>query len=301
MEEREHFYAPSHTNSLRTVEPPTSHYASSMKPSYHRQWNSSSTNVSKGMFNTVEPKSSPLFIGIISGVAALLAAIFAMGIYGTVALSTPQSTNMTTVIDLPIGATLMYAGNALALSDQNSRWLFCNGSEVSRTTYQALFAVIGTIYGVGNGIDTFNLPDFRSQFPLGTNGTNDTYLTMGGNASHTITVTELPAHTHDQGTLLTQTNGAHTHGYTDPGHSHTGATTSVWVPTYGNGIPWNGQWGLTALSYHLHGIYADFTGITIQSDGSHTHIISGSTGSQGQGQPIKALPSYQTVHHIIRV
>ncbi|CAF4430130.1 unnamed protein product [Rotaria socialis] len=299
---REHLYVPSRTHSLRTVEPTISPYASSMNPSYHRQWNSSFTNVSKGMFkDTAEPKSSPLFIGIISGVAALLAAIFAMAIYGAVALSTPQSTNTTTVIDFPIGATLMYAGSASALADQNSRWLFCNGSEVSRTTYRTLFSVIGITYGVGNGIDTFNLPDFRSQFPLGANETNDTHLAMGGSASHTITVTELPAHTHDQGTLLTQTDGAHTHGYSDPGHSHTGATTGVWIPTYGYGIPWTGQWGFTALSNHLHGIYADVTGITIQSSGSHTHIISGSTGSEGQGQPINALPPYQTVHYIIRV
>ena len=40
-------------------------------------------------------------------------------------------------------------------------WLFCDGSAVNRTTYAALFAIIGTTYGSGNGTTTFNLPNVR--------------------------------------------------------------------------------------------------------------------------------------------
>lgn len=47
------------------------------------------------------------------------------------------------------------------------RWLFQDGSAVSRATYSDLFAVIGTIYGAGNGSTTFNLPDARSRIPMG--------------------------------------------------------------------------------------------------------------------------------------
>ena len=43
-------------------------------------------------------------------------------------------------------------------------YLVCDGSEVSRTTYSDLFALIGTMYGNGDGSTTFNLPDFRGQF-----------------------------------------------------------------------------------------------------------------------------------------
>lgn len=43
-------------------------------------------------------------------------------------------------------------------------WLKANGAAVSRTTYAALFAVIGTTYGAGNGSTTFNLPDLRGEF-----------------------------------------------------------------------------------------------------------------------------------------
>ncbi len=46
-------------------------------------------------------------------------------------------------------------------------WLECNGQAVSRTTYAALFAIIGTTYGTGNGSTTFNLPDLRGEFVRG--------------------------------------------------------------------------------------------------------------------------------------
>jgi microcystin-dependent protein len=48
-------------------------------------------------------------------------------------------------------------------------WLECNGAAVSRTTYSALFAVIGTTWGNGNGVTTFNLPETRGLFPRGWN------------------------------------------------------------------------------------------------------------------------------------
>jgi len=46
-------------------------------------------------------------------------------------------------------------------------WLGCDGSAVSRTTYAALFAAIGTTFGVGDGSTTFNLPDSRKRATYG--------------------------------------------------------------------------------------------------------------------------------------
>lgn len=46
-------------------------------------------------------------------------------------------------------------------------WIKANGAAVSRTTYAALFAAIGTVYGVGNGTTTFNVPDLRGEFVRG--------------------------------------------------------------------------------------------------------------------------------------
>lgn len=76
------------------------------------------------------------------------------------------------------------------------RWLLANGAAVSRTTYAALYAAIGTTYGVGDGSTTFNLPNLSARMILGA-GT-DALASTGGARTHTLTVGEMPAHTHAQ-------------------------------------------------------------------------------------------------------
>lgn len=56
---------------------------------------------------------------------------------------------------------------AWPLDTPPARFLECDGSAISRTTYSALFAVLGTTYGAGDGSTTFNLPDYRGQFLRG--------------------------------------------------------------------------------------------------------------------------------------
>lgn len=63
---------------------------------------------------------------------------------------------------------------------QTEDWLLCNGAEVSREDYADLFAAINTVYGIGNGTTTFNLPDFRGRFPIGI-GTTTGLLDNDGN------------------------------------------------------------------------------------------------------------------------
>lgn len=63
---------------------------------------------------------------------------------------------------IPAGAVLSFAMNYAP-----SGWLKANGVAVSRTTYAALFAAIGTTYGAGNGSTTFNIPDLRGEFIRG--------------------------------------------------------------------------------------------------------------------------------------
>lgn len=62
----------------------------------------------------------------------------------------------------PIGVMLPYGGDTAP-----EGWAICDGAAVSRTTFAALFAVLGTAYGAGDGATTFNLPDMRLRFPLG--------------------------------------------------------------------------------------------------------------------------------------
>jgi microcystin-dependent protein len=81
-------------------------------------------------------------------------------------------------------------------------FLLCDGSAVSRTTFAALFAVIGTTFGGGDGVTTFNVPDIRQRFVLGlaASGTGNSLAGTGGLIDHVHTG---PSHTHDPGTLVT--------------------------------------------------------------------------------------------------
>ena len=63
---------------------------------------------------------------------------------------------------VPAGAVMTFATNTAP-----SGWLKANGAAVSRTTYAALFAAIGTTFGAGDGSTTFNLPDMRGEFARG--------------------------------------------------------------------------------------------------------------------------------------
>jgi len=66
------------------------------------------------------------------------------------------------VAGVPSGAVF-----CIAVASVPSGYLECNGAAVSRTTYAALFAVIGEQYGAGNGSSTFNIPDLRGEFIRG--------------------------------------------------------------------------------------------------------------------------------------
>lgn len=79
-------------------------------------------------------------------------------------------------------------------------FLLCDGSAISRATYAALFAKVGTTWGVGDGSTTFNLPDGRGRGRIGAGtGTGLTARTVGqslGEENHVLTVSEMPSHTH---------------------------------------------------------------------------------------------------------
>ena len=90
-----------------------------------------------------------------------------------------------------IGAIELFAGPA---ADIPEGALICNGASVSRNTYADLFALIGTDFGAGDDNTEFKIPDFRDRIPRGSS--NDTDLgSQGGN--HSITVEQLPAHSHN--------------------------------------------------------------------------------------------------------
>lgn len=120
---------------------------------------------------------------------------------------------------LPPGATIPYAGTSAP-----SGWLLCDGTAVSRVTYATLFGVVGTVYGVGDGATTFNVPNMSGRAAVGTGTYTDsvsgvitrTLAQVAGTEAHVLTSGQMPSHNHTQ--------DAHTHTVTDPGHSHTLST-----------------------------------------------------------------------------
>ena len=97
---------------------------------------------------------------------------------------------------LPIGSMIPY-GKATPPTN----WLVCDGSAVSRTTYAELFEVIGTSYGAGDGSTTFNLPNKKGKVSVGLNTSDSDFNAIGktgGEKTHTLTINEMPSHSHGQ-------------------------------------------------------------------------------------------------------
>lgn len=146
---------------------------------------------------------------------------------------------------LPPGVIAHFATNTAP-----SGWLKANGALVSRTTYAALFAVIGTTFGAGDGSTTFNIPDLRGEFLRCLDDGR------GIDAARGI------------GTAQSSQNLSHNHGGLNGaagGHSHTipsGAATSTGGGSVGNKeANQTGTDGATlytdAVSAHQHSISSD--------------------------------------------
>lgn len=138
---------------------------------------------------------------------------------------------------VPTGTIVSYAGTTTPTA-----WLFCNGDAVSRTTYANLFTAIGTTWGSGDGLTTFNIPNLQNMFLRGSGSQNVGYYESDSYASHN-------------------------HGVNDPGHQH--------QASYNPGHA--GVAGPSDTPYTVSGVaYTSFnsTGISIQnSGGSETRPV----------------------------
>jgi microcystin-dependent protein len=102
---------------------------------------------------------------------------------------------------MPSGTVLDFAGSVAPVG-----FLLCDGSAVSRTTYNDLFAALGIVWGSGDGSTTFNLPNFNGRASIGSGSYTDTVSgtiirtvaqSMGA-AAHVLTESQMPSHTHTQ-------------------------------------------------------------------------------------------------------
>jgi len=128
-------------------------------------------------------------------------AVTAGKLAGTLDLS-GKTVTLPATISLPAGAIMAFAMNSAPAG-----WLAADGSNVSRSTYAALFSAIGTTYGSGDGSTTFALPDLRGIFVRGSGSQtisgityNKTFAAKEGDA--------LQGHEHTINAIAFMTGGA---------------------------------------------------------------------------------------------
>ena len=130
-----------------------------------------------------------------------------------------------------------------------TNWLLCQGQAVSRATYAALFAVVGTSFGVGDGATTFNLPDLQGRSPLG----------AGTGAGLTARTTGTKVGVEDV-TLSAAQSGLVGHNHIQDTHNHTQNTHNHIQDTHYHGSPPHTH-GIT----QTYGSYASGTSSTRNS------------------------------------
>jgi len=145
-----------------------------------------------------------------------------------------------------------------------SGFLLCNGQTVSRSTYAALFAILGVVFGSGDGSTTFTLPDYRDRMPVGA-GTAYAAASVGGSKDSVVV-----SHTH---TATVSAVGDHNHGILSSGES-------------GN------------VGDFIAG--AAFTNRTINTTGAGAHTHTVTNASAGVSGTNANLPPYLGVYFIIK-
>ena len=164
--------------------------------------------------------------------------------------------NLTGIEGIPTATIVPWSSSSVPTG-----FLECNGQAVSRSTYSALFAIVSTTYGAGNGSTTFGLPDLQDNVAMGKSGTKALASTGGANtvqstgnvggstANATLSTAQLASHSHPAVTspanpgftgggsaLRNDPGGATGNTGSGTGHSHnmsatfTGDSTSVIQP-----------------------------------------------------------------------
>lgn len=179
----------------------------------------------------------------------------------------------------PIGVVEEYAGDA-----PPTGWLLCDGQAVSRTTYAALFAAIGTKFGAGNGSTTFNLPNRKGRVGVGVDAAitqfNDRGKT-GGATDVTLTGAQSGTSAHQHYVNINSGGQSQTHYHSEQYPKRSGSVLS------GNG--------------NRNDINSAST-TTGPADRDHYHNVAGNTNASTEANATAAhenMPPYLTFNYII--
>jgi microcystin-dependent protein len=190
------------------------------------------------------------------------------------------------------GVVVTYAG-AVAPTG----WLICDGAAVNRSIYGALFAIVGTTYGAGDGSTTFNLPNLVNRFSVGAGGTyalgnsgGSTTTSSAGAHDHTgnagattLSTSQIPAHTHTGNTSTASLTGGfgpfrQTLNAPDASASGVFSLGAQFASGDANAGSRNTR-SINMDASHGHSFTTDSTGgttshtHTISTDGTHTHTV----------------------------
>ena len=214
-----------------------------------------------------------------------------------------QDVHGVTGLIMPPGVILEYGGSAAPAG-----WLMADGTAVSRTTYAALFAAIGTTYGAGDGSTTFNLPNRKGRVAVGRDAAQTEFDTLGetgGAKTHTLTTAEMPSHTHTQ----------NAHNHTQASHNHGGSVGTTDPSDYDYGAVPTAFYDSTnwAVFDQLGGGYHQRVMVWVNGGAglSHSHTISSATptidnttatnqNTGGDGAHNNLQP-YIVLNHIIKI
>ena len=198
---------------------------------------------------------------------------------------------------MPSGSITQFAG-----ASAPTGWLSCDGANVSRTTYAALFAVVGTTYGVGDGSTTFGLPNMKGRIPVGYDSSQSEFDALGetgGAKTHTLTTSEMPSHTHTQDSH-NHTQNAHGHTTVNGGsHAHVvnGLNTGIPAGTNGFGI---GMLRIGDGGYNYSTTGAGDHGHGINNNTATNNATTATNQNTGGGGAHNNLQPYIVLNYIIK-
>lgn len=223
-----------------------------------------------------------------------------------------------------IAASLIGMVAPFSMSYPPTGWLACNGAAVSRTTYNSLFSRLGTTYGAGDGVNTFNLPDMRGLFPRGwddgrgvdPNRAFGSYQEMMLHShGHGASAAAVGDHVHSAWTDVqgnhnhrswTDGQGEHGHrAWTDMQGNHAHASNGV--PGIGQGSGGinsvqqaDGQQNTSHAGSHTHTVGMDYAGnhahtVSMEIAGNHGHTVGiGGAGTHSHGVTVSAAGGAET-------
>lgn len=213
--------------------------------------------------------SNSVTAGTIASSAINSSLAFTAGVVNTAALGDSQVTKGKISSDqqLPAGIVMAYVG-----ATAPTGWLLCDGTSYLKTTYPDLWTVLST-QGYGSTTTNFNVPDLRDRMPRGAATTGTSLGATAGADTVTLATGNLPAHSHEVGSLAVATHADHSHTFSvttdskltththDFSHTHTGNVTSGAVTGGGGflGLEWYYPPGGSSNRYQ-NGPYSMFDG-----------------------------------------